>query len=402
MSFKIWFPYGLKSIIQCATRATLLSQPTDIPEFLLQYLAEMINFRKSHPEADPRDVTFLYQELWEKDFQRKMKGITPINTAETASMQVPSQAEIEEAVKMLYTDLVSSIEHIDEKLKKRGRINAQSEKDKKSAATPIKPTPPPCVGRPSGENVPPPFLVVKGERQTLPPPSDVTMKTRRVSSVRCPTLPLSKETTDDVRKMPEIRQPILPPIQKKSSTPADVSASKARGACMPSKLSHTAVPIVTHKLVLPKITQNKTRGKDVSPEPGKGSPVKKKVAQEKSSSRSPASRTQWQKKARPETPQVQEPEEKKIQRNVSPERSRGRRVLWTERARVKPVAEKPVLGISATAKGTTHLNLADVNSSTSTCPHFAHVSQIIKYRHIQKRSTQDHSGLVGSHHYYQI
>uniref|UniRef100_A0A8P4G2N8 RIIa domain-containing protein n=1 Tax=Dicentrarchus labrax TaxID=13489 RepID=A0A8P4G2N8_DICLA len=45
MSVQSWCPYGLKSLIECISRATFLSQPTDIAEFLHQYLSELISFR---------------------------------------------------------------------------------------------------------------------------------------------------------------------------------------------------------------------------------------------------------------------------------------------------------------------------------------------------------------------
>uniref|UniRef100_A0A8C4EYX5 RIIa domain-containing protein n=1 Tax=Dicentrarchus labrax TaxID=13489 RepID=A0A8C4EYX5_DICLA len=64
MSVQSWCPYGLKSLMESISRATLLSQPTDIAEFLHQYLSELISFRRSHPETDPKVASFDYQELW--------------------------------------------------------------------------------------------------------------------------------------------------------------------------------------------------------------------------------------------------------------------------------------------------------------------------------------------------
>uniref|UniRef100_A0A4W6EQW4 RIIa domain-containing protein n=1 Tax=Lates calcarifer TaxID=8187 RepID=A0A4W6EQW4_LATCA len=62
MSFQNLCPYGLKSIVECITRATLISQPTDIPDFIYQYLSGLIKFRESLPEADPKDLSFHYQK----------------------------------------------------------------------------------------------------------------------------------------------------------------------------------------------------------------------------------------------------------------------------------------------------------------------------------------------------
>lgn len=66
MNIQSLCPYGMKSIMECISRAILLSQPTDIPGFLLQYLSELISFRESYPEDDPKIVTFCYQEMWGK------------------------------------------------------------------------------------------------------------------------------------------------------------------------------------------------------------------------------------------------------------------------------------------------------------------------------------------------
>ncbi|XP_044050676.1 flocculation protein FLO11-like [Siniperca chuatsi] len=421
MYFQSLCPYGLKSIMECISRATLLSQPTDIPDFLLQYLSELISFRRSHPEADPKVVSFRYQELWENKFLRNMKGTTetPIATTEksAASPQVPSQAEIDEALKMLYSDLMSSIEE-----NVAARLQSQKErlgtkkttgKDKKPSTTPMysPPTPPPLVGRQFGKNVPTTVHIVKAEGKPAPPPCDVSMKTRRVSSVRIASPQQSKETTDDVKKMPETHQRMLKPILKKSSTP-DVSVS-------------TLVPIITQNLVLPPIPQKKTRGgqvyvvqgNGVSPKPRKGSPINREVVSEETSSRSPVCTALGPIKAkaepkrasvpRPEstqeprepetestsagriTPKVQEPEKKNgIQPNRPPEKTRGRRVLWAERARVKPIVDRTVGGIQGTAfsrpvsvaEGTNNLNLAPLSSPNHTCPHLEHAIHIVGYR----------------------
>uniref|UniRef100_A0A3B4U5F2 RIIa domain-containing protein n=1 Tax=Seriola dumerili TaxID=41447 RepID=A0A3B4U5F2_SERDU len=60
------FPYGLRSLIECVTRATILSQPADTPKFLADYLTELVNYRGANHEADAKEVTFLNQEEWGK------------------------------------------------------------------------------------------------------------------------------------------------------------------------------------------------------------------------------------------------------------------------------------------------------------------------------------------------
>lgn len=335
---------------------------------------------------------------------------TPITPTETsaASPQVPSQAEVEEALKMLYTDLATTAGHskVTQLQSQRKRLG-MNRKDNKPTATPMYPAPPPPrAGRRFGKNVPPPFLVVKGEGKPAPPPRDVSMKTRRVSSVRVPTQQQSKGTADDVKTTNETRQRTLTPIPKKPS-----AASKSTAASKPSKLPSVPVPVVTQKLVLPPIPQ-RTRGGEVSGVQGMNQP-------EKTSSRSPVRRPLGPIKAKrkpkaasvpmpesaegPKTPgtestsagrrkpKVQEPE-KKIQPNRSPERTRGQRVLWAERARVKPIAEREVGGIKGTAfsrtasvgEGTNYLNMAPVSS-----PHLAHAVHIIRYRRVQVRSHRD-------------
>uniref|UniRef100_A0A4W6FIZ5 RIIa domain-containing protein n=1 Tax=Lates calcarifer TaxID=8187 RepID=A0A4W6FIZ5_LATCA len=59
-------PYGIKSLIECVSRATLIAQPGDIPNFLAEYLSELVSFRDSNHETNVKDVSFHYEELWGK------------------------------------------------------------------------------------------------------------------------------------------------------------------------------------------------------------------------------------------------------------------------------------------------------------------------------------------------
>jgi len=59
-------PYGLKSVLECAVRATLLSQTENIPEFLSQYFSEITGFKDEHAEDDPKEISFQFQEQWGK------------------------------------------------------------------------------------------------------------------------------------------------------------------------------------------------------------------------------------------------------------------------------------------------------------------------------------------------
>lgn len=59
-------PYGFRSLIECLQRALILSQPDDTPKFLSEYMAEMLQFKDSNPEADANEVIFQNQEEWGK------------------------------------------------------------------------------------------------------------------------------------------------------------------------------------------------------------------------------------------------------------------------------------------------------------------------------------------------
>ncbi len=58
-------PYGVKSLLECMSRATLLAQPDDIPEFLSTHVDQMTHFR-GEDSRDTKEVAFQYQEQWGK------------------------------------------------------------------------------------------------------------------------------------------------------------------------------------------------------------------------------------------------------------------------------------------------------------------------------------------------
>ncbi|XP_028430897.1 calcium-binding tyrosine phosphorylation-regulated protein-like [Perca flavescens] len=110
MSVQSVCPYGLRSLVECISRATLLSKPADIPNFLVEYLLEVIDFRGSNAdyEAGDKEVSFQYQDLWEEKFLRNMTGTAvreqfPVATTETSTppAKCPSPTEIEEFLKAL-------------------------------------------------------------------------------------------------------------------------------------------------------------------------------------------------------------------------------------------------------------------------------------------------------------
>lgn len=58
-------PYGVKSLLECMCRATLLAQPDDIPEFMSTYVDKMAHFR-DEDSRDIKEVAYRYQEQWGK------------------------------------------------------------------------------------------------------------------------------------------------------------------------------------------------------------------------------------------------------------------------------------------------------------------------------------------------
>ncbi|KAM7406381.1 hypothetical protein PAMP_000760 [Pampus punctatissimus] len=427
-------PYGLKSLVECISRAVLLSQPADIPIFLREYLAELINFRRCHPEADPKRVSFNYQEIWEKKFLRtKITSETPITTS--AASQVPSLPQVEETLTVLYSDLPSStdgsvvnqVQHLEDRVK----TNETSGKDEKPSASTTypKPTPQPRVGRQYGKNVPPPSLAVKGERKPAPPPSNVSMKTHRVSSVRLPSQQGGKGTIKDVRK-PQTCQTTL------TSIPDKPSASESRVVGKPTKLPSVPVPIVTHKLVVPPIPQRKIRGvvpdktSSRPPEHKAQGPLKTKTGPKAAPVSKPESTKEKPTEIKPTPPSDPAPEKKKINPNISPEMTREikptpptektREIKPTppsdpapEKKKIRPnispektreikptppsdsAPEKKKEDVSSVGIRRTAFSRPDILAGHShSCPHqLAHPVHIIRYRHMQIRSSPlDHSG----------
>ena len=362
----------------------------------------------------------------------------------TMSPQTPSQTEVEEALKMLYSDLASSTDrNVKQVQKKRVQINNMSGKDKKPSTSSMypTPTPPPRGGRRYGKNVP-------------PPPSDVSMKTRRVSSVRVPSRQESKGTSEDVRKTPQTRQRTPTPIPDKSSKQEKVSASKSRVA---SKSPSVPVPIVTHKLAVPPVPQRTKRDGQVSVVQDKVVPTKPRkdssMNRDQTGSRPPVCKPRVPRKAkagpkaeepgpektretRPTPPSDPEPEKKRIHPNATPEKNRAPKILQPHRARVKPVEDRTNGGIQGTAFSRPDSVVGGTNNSDhtstlvpqrvrvkpvedrsvrdtksnhastfpNTCPHFAHIVDIIRYRRMQNRSSSlGHSGpSVSSQHNYGI
>ncbi|KAK2914519.1 hypothetical protein Q8A73_005113 [Channa argus] len=97
MNSQRFYPYGLRSLKECIFRATLLSQPADIPNFLSEYMSELLLFRDSSHEIDPKLLSFNFQELYEKHFFRYL---TERNKT----------TEVKKALETLFSDLTSGNE----------------------------------------------------------------------------------------------------------------------------------------------------------------------------------------------------------------------------------------------------------------------------------------------------
>ncbi|XP_061910506.1 uncharacterized protein LOC133654277 [Entelurus aequoreus] len=94
-------PYGIRSQLECISRAVLLSQPGDIPGFLEVHLAQM---KQSAGEdlTDLKEVAFRYQEQWENDFlvrisKRGQMGETATVRLSTSSVALSKSLTLFEA-----------------------------------------------------------------------------------------------------------------------------------------------------------------------------------------------------------------------------------------------------------------------------------------------------------------
>ncbi|XP_034419057.1 proline-rich extensin-like protein EPR1 [Cyclopterus lumpus] len=242
------FPYGLKSLVESISRAVLLAEPANIPDFLSNYMTELISFRSCHAGTDPKLVSFDFEEFWEKDFL-KIKEI-PV----AKSPQVPSPIEIDEALTPLYSEMASSV------------------LDVKVTITPSRgPTVTPSVVLPP--------IQVKKTRGSLVSGRDEPKK----GGIKARIPPLSFKAPITPSRGPTVTPTlVLPPIQVKKTRGSLVSGRdepkkggiKARIPPLSFKapITPSRGPTVTPTLVLPPIQVKKTRGSLVSgrDEPKKG------------------------------------------------------------------------------------------------------------------------------------
>ncbi|KAK2862607.1 hypothetical protein Q5P01_002140 [Channa striata] len=229
-----FYPYGLKSLTECISRATLLSQPADIPNFLSDYMSELLSFRDSCREMDPKLLSFNFQELYENIFFTDW-------TQRNDTMEM--EAELREALETLFSGLISGNE--DENVE---QTSAATEADlsvsKVSVATVCK----------------------TNLKQTTPP----RVKTGRVPSVR---VPHQGETAGATRKTVKVDSKPCPASYHPSPTsPAPKTKPRVKIVPSPSRVMTGHVKLIPKKNVLPPIPQENrvvsklTTCKDKEPE----------------------------------------------------------------------------------------------------------------------------------------
>ncbi|XP_034091423.1 titin-like [Gymnodraco acuticeps] len=250
MNIQSLCPYGLKSLMECASRATLLSQPADIPNFLLQYMSEQITFRKSQPEDDPKVVSFNYQKIFEKNMLRKTE--TPIATIET-SVQTPGTRQL------LPTPIPQKPTPAD-----KASTSMVPSQPSKTPAIPV-----PVV---KCKLVPPPIPEEKADEastsRAISQPSKTPAIPVPVVKRRLVPPPIPDEKADNASTSRAISQPsktpaIPVPVVKRRLVPPPIpeekadNASTSKAISQPSKTPAIPVPVVKRRLVPPPIPNEK-------------------------------------------------------------------------------------------------------------------------------------------------
>ncbi|XP_027136709.1 proteoglycan 4-like [Larimichthys crocea] len=81
MSSKSVNQYGLKSLLECTARPVLLSQPPNIANFMDEHLTELIKFKDTYHNDDPKEVSFQFQEQWENKYFKNVEKKTRLTTS---------------------------------------------------------------------------------------------------------------------------------------------------------------------------------------------------------------------------------------------------------------------------------------------------------------------------------
>ncbi|KAK2914607.1 hypothetical protein Q8A73_005201 [Channa argus] len=229
MTSQRFYPHGLKILKECISRATLLSQPADIPNFLSDYMSKLLLFRDSSHEIDPKLLSYDFQELYEKHF---FGYLTERN--ETTEIK----AEVKKALETLFSSLTSGNEE---------------NVEQKSAA----PESEPSVSKVSLASVCPTDL-----KQTHHP----RVKTDTPSSLRTPNHEKDAGATGHPRPTPTSTktrptEKIVPQPSRimtghvKPSTSKSVPAPKSGVSSKPPTCPKPPAPVLPKKRVLPPIPQ---------------------------------------------------------------------------------------------------------------------------------------------------
>ncbi|XP_019737447.1 proline-rich protein 36-like [Hippocampus comes] len=119
-------PFGLKSLVDCIFRAIYFSQPTDMSDFIHQYISDLMDFIGFHEEESLERLFVVFQEQWEKKFLDIKDTKTCMESV--PSLQNISEAEIEDLLQRLYKDLAMANVLPQEVIHKTGRKRERIQK----------------------------------------------------------------------------------------------------------------------------------------------------------------------------------------------------------------------------------------------------------------------------------
>uniref|UniRef100_A0A665WRA2 RIIa domain-containing protein n=1 Tax=Echeneis naucrates TaxID=173247 RepID=A0A665WRA2_ECHNA len=381
-------PYGLKSMIECFTRAAILSQPEDIPKFLAEYTAQLVNSRGSNFEADIKEVSFLNEEQWGK---------------------------------FVITIYRTIIEPVMIKYLLKGRSKAvsapQSNKTGKPSAVPVHPTATvarkpslPPVPRNTTTSVPRPKSTAKlqgAEQQCQARPTNAKnlgqkgtqtqpTKAKASGTERTRTQPTAPKVREHKSKSPQCvtpnaqgheatkkqtTKPKTPEAESTRTRPTSLKAVRPVGATkpnqertriQPAKLTSSTTQAKKPSSSGPQKTKKKTTAsKAITPETPKTLTAEPKVS-------GPGS---TQEKATTSTAKIQGPNTKPwVSVNKVLEKPR---VLWTDRARARPFVDQTggtFSKQSCVMDVKHHQGLSQIGYSRYTCPHSGQTVDIFRFK----------------------
>uniref|UniRef100_A0A3Q3WPZ4 RIIa domain-containing protein n=1 Tax=Mola mola TaxID=94237 RepID=A0A3Q3WPZ4_MOLML len=84
-------PYGLKTLLECMSRAVLLAQPDDIAGFLSTHMEEMVRYREKNIMTDIKDnqaVMANAKRLAENSMDSLLQIYSDTKTSEKLSLKI--------------------------------------------------------------------------------------------------------------------------------------------------------------------------------------------------------------------------------------------------------------------------------------------------------------------------